>query len=132
MKTITTSKQLQQTIDELRIRRRSIGLVPTMGFLHDGHLSLVRTAKLENDIVVTRITKYPQRDLGDIQRWGPLKTFSWLGVKTSIVISRFLLDTGIIKEGRNVVTPVTLEEGESSKFYKNYQDFIEGITALSN
>jgi len=86
----------------------------------------------ENDIVVTRITKYPQRDLGDIQKWGPLKTFSWLGVKTSIVISRFLLDTGIIKEGRNVVTPVTLEEGESSKFYKNYQDFIEGITALSN
>ena len=75
----------------------------------------------ENDIVVTRITKYPQRDLGDIQKWGPLKTFSWLGVKTSIVISRFLLDTGIIKEGRNVVTPVTLEEGESSKFYKNYQ-----------
>ena len=38
MKTITTSKQLQQTIDELRIRRRSIGLVPTMGFLHDGDL----------------------------------------------------------------------------------------------
>ena len=86
----------------------------------------------ENDIVVTRVTKYPQRDLGDVQKWGPLKTFSWLGVKTSIIISRFLLDTGIIKEGRNVVTPVTLEEGESSKFYKNYHDFIEGITALSD
>ena len=59
MKTITTSKELQHTIDELRLRRRSIGLVPTMGFLHDGHLSLVRTAKLENDIVVTTIFVNP-------------------------------------------------------------------------
>lgn len=49
---ITTIKELRKFIDEHRRAGKTIGLVPTMGFLHEGHLSLIRRAKAENDIVV--------------------------------------------------------------------------------
>ena len=49
---ITTIKELRQLLQEQRKAGKTIGIVPTMGFLHEGHLSLIRRAKADNDFVV--------------------------------------------------------------------------------
>ncbi len=58
MEVFKTIKSLQQTLSGLE-PKKSLGLVPTMGALHEGHLSIVRRAKKENDFVLVSIFVNP-------------------------------------------------------------------------
>jgi len=59
MKLIHTSAELQELLEQERAKGKSIGFVPTMGALHEGHLSLVELAKQVSDIVVVSIFVNP-------------------------------------------------------------------------
>lgn len=56
---VRTLPALRRAIDRLRSRKASIALVPTMGALHDGHLSLVRLAKRRASKVIVSIFVNP-------------------------------------------------------------------------
>jgi pantoate--beta-alanine ligase len=59
VKTVHTIHELRPLLDGERAADRSVGLVPTMGYLHDGHLALMRRARAETDVVVASIFVNP-------------------------------------------------------------------------
>ena len=52
MKLIKTVRELQALVKEVKKSGKSIGLVPTMGALHEGHASLIKAAHAENDFTI--------------------------------------------------------------------------------
>ena len=59
MQAVQTVEGLRKWVSEQKQAGRTVGLIPTMGYLHAGHLSLVRQAKAENDCVVVSIFVNP-------------------------------------------------------------------------
>ncbi len=59
MKIIRTVREMQQEAESIRNSGKTIGFVPTMGYLHEGHLSLLRIAKQQSDILVLSIYVNP-------------------------------------------------------------------------
>jgi pantoate--beta-alanine ligase len=59
MRTVRTVAELRELLAPERRAGRRIGLVPTMGYFHDGHLSLMRRARADTDVVVVSLFVNP-------------------------------------------------------------------------
>lgn len=71
MKVCKTVVDLQNILFEMRKQQKSVGLVPTMGALHEGHASLIRRSVEENDVTVVSVFLNPTQfnDKSDLERY---------------------------------------------------------------
>ncbi len=80
---LETPDEVRWFVNDLRRRGQTLALVPTMGFLHDGHLSLMREGRARCDVVAATIfvnptqfgptedlTRYPRDPVGDLAKCG--------------------------------------------------------------
>jgi len=71
MRTVRAVEELRSALAPARREDRRIGLVPTMGALHDGHISLIRRARRECDVVVVSLFVNPAQfdEHADLERY---------------------------------------------------------------
>ena len=83
-----------------------------------------------NDVIFTRITKYTSTG-GSKQDWGPIRDYEISNMGRFLRFFKFLEKIGWYNVERDIVSPVTLADGESKEFYVNYNEIIDAIADLS-
>ncbi|WP_302983021.1 pantoate--beta-alanine ligase [uncultured Muribaculum sp.] len=71
MEIIRTVAQLRKAVETAKLNQKKIGLVPTMGALHEGHMSLVQSACSDNDVVIVSVFVNPTQfnNANDLQTY---------------------------------------------------------------
>ena len=72
MKLCQTTADLQEEVALAKAAGKSIGLVPTMGALHEGHGSLIAAARKENELVIVSVLSI-RHSLGRGRIWKPIR-----------------------------------------------------------
>ena len=70
MKVVKTVKEVREIVAEWRKEGLSVGLVPTMGFLHEGHQSLIRKSASQNDRTVVSVFVNPIQFMEKVEEAG--------------------------------------------------------------
>ena len=113
MRIIKSIKEMSNISKAIRQKAKTIGLVPTMGALHGGHLSLIRQARKDNDVVVVSIFVNPKQ-------FGPKEDFKKYprNLKQDAEFCK--------KEGVDLV----FSPGASCLYQKNYKTYVnvEGLS----
>ncbi len=134
MKIFSEKHQITQAIDALKAEKLTLGLVPTMGALHDGHLALVKQALANNDKVAVSIfvnptqfdnaddlVKYPRTFEQDIEL---LKTIS----ETDILVYAPTIDD--VYEGNTVSEKFEFDGLEFEMEGKFRQGHFDGVGTI--
>ena len=71
MEVIQSPVEMQRVAEDYRLKGKSIGLVPTMGALHEGHLSLIRRCRTEHDLTIMSLFVNPTQfnSQADLERY---------------------------------------------------------------
>jgi pantoate--beta-alanine ligase len=71
MRTLRSVAEVRSALEPMRAAGRRIGLVPTMGAFHEGHLALMRAARAASDVLVVSLFVNPSQfdDAGDLERY---------------------------------------------------------------
>ncbi|HLL52213.1 MAG TPA: pantoate--beta-alanine ligase [Myxococcaceae bacterium] len=111
---LRTVEEAGRWAEEVRLSRRRLALVPTMGFLHEGHLSLMREGRRRADVVAATIFVNPTQ-------FGPRED-----------LSRYPrdLDGDLAKCGQAGVEVVFAPSDESVMYPQGYQTYVE-VTELA-
>jgi pantoate--beta-alanine ligase len=120
MEIINRRLRIQSLARKLRRENKTIGFVPTMGALHEGHISLVRQARQMSDVVVVSIFVNPIQfnDKDDFQKY-PRDL-----MRDAAILSEYQVDYIFAPEEREIYT-----EGFSTYVYvEKLSDVLEGAS----
>ena len=131
MRVINSLLSTQKILQEKKRQGKSIGLVPTMGALHEGHLSLLRKARRENDIVILSIFVNPKQfapneDFTKYPR--PAKKDIFLAKKEKVDIILYPSEKKVYPTG--FLTYVEVDEISSTLCGKNRPGHFRGVTTV--
>jgi len=131
LKIIHTVKEMQSRADSLRLEGKTIAFVPTMGYLHKGHLSLLKIGKQKADILVLSIfvnpTQFaPNEDLDSYPR--SLESDLELAAKEGVDMVFVPTDTELYQKGYQ--TYVELKKLPNYLCGKCRPVFFKGVTTI--